>query len=82
MAHNNKKPIMVVLKVMALEGVIIIIIISNSGTDTDFMEDIYVPGANAKCFLQIDISYYSRDITLVSEFWIIRGSNPITKKSI
>lgn len=50
MAHNNKKPIMVVLKVMALEGVIIIII-SNSGTDTDFMEDIYVPGANAKCFL-------------------------------
>ena len=81
MAHNNKKPIMVVLKVMALEGVIIIII-SNSGTDTDFMEDIYVPGANAKCFLQIDISYYSRDITLVSEFWIIRGSNPITKKSI
>ena len=49
MAHNNKKPIMVVLKVMALEGVIIII--SNSGTDTDFMEDIYVPGANAKCFL-------------------------------
>lgn len=49
MAHNNKKPIIVVLKVMALEGVIIII--SNSGTDTDFMEDIYVPGANAKCFL-------------------------------
>ena len=81
MAHNNKKPIMVVLKVMALEGVIIIII-SNSGTDTDFMEDIYVPGVNAKCFLQIDISYYSSDITLVSEFWIIRGSNPITKKSI
>lgn len=80
MAHNNKKPIIVVLKVMALEGVIIII--SNSGTDTDFMEDIYVPGANAKCFLQIDISYYSSDITLVSEFWIISRSNPITKKSI
>lgn len=44
-----KKPIIVVLKVMALEETIMII--SNSGTDTDFMEDIYMPGANAKCFL-------------------------------
>ena len=62
---------------MALEETIMII--SNSGTDTDFMEDIYVPGANAKCFLQTGISYYSSDITLVSEFWIRRGGNPMTK---
>ena len=46
---HNKKPTIVMLKVMALEEPIMII--SNRGPDTDFMEDIYVPGANAKCFL-------------------------------